>query len=124
MNLHGIVGNKISVVNPMQVVAVQLSTGYTINPDGSRTPTYAPTVSVPAQVQELTTRDLQHLDGLNIQGSQRAIYFPGTVSGVMRFAQTGGDLVTTPDGNVWLTTAVLENWPQWSKVSVTLQNGS
>ena len=124
MNMHGIVAGKIAAVNPFQNVQVQLSAGYTTASDGSRAPSYQLPIVVPAQVQELTTQDLRQLDGLNIQGSMRSIYFPGTVSGVMRFAQTGGDLVTTQDGNVWLTTAVLENWPDWCKVSVTLQNGS
>lgn len=124
MNLHGIASNKIAVVNPMQNVQVQLSTGYTTNPDGSRVPAYAAPIVVIAQVQELSVQDIRQLDMLNIQGSHRSIYFPGTVTGEVRWNQQGGDLITLVDGTVWLTTSVLEQWPQWSKVSVTLQNGA
>lgn len=124
MNLHGIASNKIAVVNPMTNVQVQLSTGYATNADGSRVPAYAAPIVVSAQVQELTVRDLRQLDALNIAGSSRSIYFPGTVTGVVRFSQQGGDVITLPDGTVWLTTSVLEQWPTWSKVAVTLQNGA
>jgi hypothetical protein len=124
MNLFGITANKIAVVNPMQNVAVQLSTGNVTNADGSRTPSYATPIVVQAQVQELTHRDLRQLDALNIQGSSRTIYFPGPVAGAVRWTQQGGDLITFTDGSVWLTTAVLEQWSTFTKVSVTLQNGA
>lgn len=125
MNLHGIVAGKIARINPLQSVTAQLAAGgYTTNPDGSRTPIYQQPVMVSGQVQELTTRDLRQLEGLNIQGSQRAIYLTGEVDAVSRFARKGGDLLTLKDGSVWLTTMVLEQWPDWVKVSVTLQDGS
>lgn len=124
MNLHGIVAGAISAVNPMVPVTVQASTGYVTGADGKRTPTYAAPVAANGQVQELTTRDLRQLDGLNVQGSMRAIYLDGFVSGAVRVTKQGGDLITFEDGSVWLTTNVLEQWPDWVKVAVTLQNGS
>jgi len=39
----------------------------------------------------------------------------------------GGDLITEPDGTVWLVTTELEAWSAsagWTKVAVTQQNGS
>lgn len=125
MNLHGIVANVIAAVNPLQPVTVQISTGtYTTSSSGVRTPQYQPAVTVFGQVQELTTRDLRQLDSLNIQGSQRAIYLNGEVDAIVRVSAKGGDLITLQDGTVWLTTSVLEQWPDWCKVSVVLQNGS
>lgn len=125
MNLHGIVSGVIASVNPFQTFAVSISTGaYVTAANGERTPVYAAPVYVSGQVQDLTSKDLRQLDSLNIQGSQRAIYLNGELDGVVRWNGKGGDLLTLQDGTVWLTTAVLEQWPDWAKVSVTLQNGS
>lgn len=126
MNLHQIVSGVVSSVNPMQPVTLQSSTGYVTNPDGSRVPSYAPPITnLPAQVQELTTRDLRQLEGLNIQGSGRAIYMNGIVNGVVRVSKLGGDLITLQDGSIWLTTSILELWDTgWVKCSITLQDGS
>lgn len=123
MNLQSIAVGPISVVNPQMPLSVQISTGNTINPDGTVTPTYLPAISgVSGQVQNLTYKDLQQLEGLNLQGLRRAIYINGLTQANVRVTQQGGDLVTTPDGNVWLVAQVLELWPDWCKVAVTLQN--
>lgn len=124
MNLHGIVGPVIAAVNPPVWATLQRSNGYTTNGDSSRTPAYEAPITVQAQVQPLTYRDLQQVDGLNLNGTRRAIYLSGFLNGVVRVSQKGGDLVTLPDGSVWLTALVLEQWPTWVKCAVTLQNGS
>jgi hypothetical protein len=124
MNLHKIVSNVINAVNPNQVVQVQASNGYTRGPDGKRTPTYHPAVQAYCQVQQLTGRDLRQLEMLNIQGSMRKIYITGSIDAITRMNRTGGDIVTLADNTVWLTTMILEQWPDWCAVSVTLQNGS
>lgn len=123
MNLHGIVSGKVAAVNPLQPVILQVCIeGYVTNPDGSRVPAYLPPVTVTAQVQDLSTRDLRQLDALNIQGSMKSIYLNGTVDAISRLNAKGGDLLTLKDGTIWLTTSVLEQWPDWVKVSVTVQN--
>ena len=121
MNLHGIARGIISTVNPEMRVHLQTSTGYTTNDDGSRVPTYSDSYPS-AQVQSLSTADLRHLDALNIQGSQRKIYLSGDVAAIVRVSKKGGDIITLPDLTVWLTTAALEQWPDWCCVAVTLQN--
>ena len=121
MNLHQIVRGAITSVNPDIPVQVKISTGYTTTPAGKRIGTYAPPVAMTAQVQALTSTDLRKLEGLNIQGSMRTIYLSGSLDGVSRVKQKGGDLVTLPDGTVYLTTMVLEQWPDWVKVACTLQ---
>ena len=80
------------------------------------------TLVVPAQVQSLTFRDLQQIEGLNLQGTRRAIYFYGAIEGLVRPTGQGGDLVVLPDGQTWLVAIVLEHWPDWCKVAATLQN--
>ncbi len=120
MNLHAIVRSAITSVNPDIPVQVKISTGYTTTPAGKSVPSYA-AYSMMGQVQALTSTDLRKLEGLNIQGSMRTIYLSGSLDGVSRVKQKGGDLVTLPDGTTYLTTMVLEQWPDWVKVSVTQQ---
>jgi len=134
LNLHQLVRGYINVVNPDIDAVLRKSAGYTIDDDGTQIPAYEAPVTVSAQVQSLTTRDLRQLEALNIQNAGIAVYFNGVIDGVLRVSQKGGDLVEFPAvlpdnpelaGTVWLTTNVLEQWPTgWCKVSLTLQNGS
>jgi hypothetical protein len=124
MNLHKVVSGTISAVNQNRRATLQISSGYTTNPDGSRTPQYSNPIMVTAQIQALTTHDLRHLEGLNIQGSQRSIYLNGALNGAQRPSALGGDLITIYDGTLWLTTAVLEQWDSWVKVAATYQNNA
>ena len=129
MNLQGITAGAIAAVNPMVWCSLRVSTGNITNADFSVSPSYAPAVQVLGQVQSLTYRDLQQVEGLNLQGTKRAIYLQGEVEGVVRPMNRGGDLVTFPDGTVWLVVQVLEAWgqnantpvEQWCKVACTLQ---
>jgi hypothetical protein len=125
VNLHGLASGAIGSVNPFVAATLQQSNGtYTTAPDGKRTPGYTST-NVQAQVQALTFRDLQQLDGLNLNGTRRAIYLYGRADGTVRPEAKGGDLVTLTDGpnaGTWLVAYNLEQWPDWCKVAVTLQN--
>ena len=126
MNLHNLVRGAIGTINPFLPVTVNVSAGYTTNPDGSRVPVYNP-ITISAQVQSLTYTDLTQLDGLNITGVRRAIYTNGYVAGIVRIAQTGGDVIrfapgTLPEGDVWLCVQVLETWDSWVKIAITLQD--
>lgn len=123
MNLHGIAAPAIGAVNPSVDVTVKISNGYTTDAAGARVPQYLPDQIVPAQIQALAFRDLMQLDGLNLQGTRRKIYFYGEVDGLVRATNKGGDLVIFPDGSVWLVAMVLEQWPDWCSVAVTLQDG-
>jgi len=126
MDLHGIVSGGIGQVNPYILGSIKVSTGNIQNPNGDGTliPTYVNVPQVPMQVQALTANDIKHLDGLNLQGVNNSIYVRGRINGLVRANNTGGDIITFPDGTVWLVTAVIESWPDWCKLAVTLQNGS
>ena len=76
-----------------------------------------------AQVQDLTQADLRLVEGLGIQGENQKVYLYGEASSVVRVDKRGGDLITTADGKTWLVTQVLERWPDWTAVLVTLQTG-
>lgn len=118
-------GNAVSSVNAPQLVFLHVSAGNVTNADGSITPKYLPQRRIMGQVQNLTFRDLQQLDGMNLQGTRRAIYLNGQIDGIVRNEGKGGDLVVIPTGNVnegtWLVAMVLESWVGWCKVAATLQ---
>ena len=130
MNLHGIVAGAVAAVNPFTFCTLRQSTGYSIAPDGTQQPQYFDIPNVPVQVQALSYSDLMKLGGLNIEGTRRACYLNGNWEGVDRQAIKGGDLMVMPDlpgfpgPTYWLVAQVLEHWADWSKLAITLQNGS
>lgn len=124
MNLNAIAGTAVAPVNAPETVFVRISDGYDVNPDKSRTPRFLPPVKVLGQVQNLTFRDLQQIEGLNLQGTRRAIYLNGRIDGIVRNEGKGGDLVTITGGvneGEWLVAMVLESWEGWCRVAATLQ---
>ena len=127
MNLNLAVGGVTASINPRLMCQYQASNGYTVGADGTQIPQYAQAISVLTQVQPLSSTDLRALDALNLQGNFRAMYVDMRWQGVNRPQVKGGDLVTEPDGTVWLITTELEAWSAsagWTKVAVTQQNGS
>ena len=122
MDLRGLANGVTSTINPNETVTVLRSTGYTIGAGAKQIPSYAAPISGSAQVQALDAIDLKQLDGLNIQGTIRAIYLRGSLAGVVRPNQTGGDIIKrgSPSQD-WLVVKVLESWPDWSKAAIVLQ---
>lgn len=120
MDLRGIANSVASTVNPNKTVTVKRSTGYTIGPGRKQIPAYATPIVGPGQIQALDNDDLKQLDGLNIQGTIRAIYLRGVLAGVIRPDSTGGDIIEI-DGDNWLVVKVLEGWPTWTKAAIVLQ---
>ena len=125
MNLHAIVSGAINRINPDVVCTLRRSIGSTVGADGTRTPLYRVFPGVRCQFQALSNPDLAKLDGLNLQGTNSAIYVTGALDGVERVTAKGGDLVTKPTGEVYLVTQVLEDWPTgpWTKCVGVLQDG-
>lgn len=122
MDLRGIANSATVAINPNETVTVLRSTGFTVGAGARQVPTYAAPVEGPAQIQALDADDIKQLDGLNIQGTIRAIYLRGVLAGVVRPNQTGGDLVKRNDGaETWLVVQVLESWPDWTKAAIVLQ---
>jgi hypothetical protein len=90
--------------------------------------TMTTSVTLPAQIQPVTWRDLQQLEGLNLNGVRYKIYVYGQLDGVVRPELKGGDLIVVPPGNrhsgVYLIAQALEQFPDWISAAATLQNGS
>lgn len=120
MNLHGLAGPLVGLVNPFVTATLLASTGNTTNADGSIAPGYAPAVSIQVQAQELSFKELQHVENLNLQGIMKSIYCPGTVQAVNRLAGTGGDKIVI-GGKTYLAVAISEQWPEWCRVIGQLQ---
>lgn len=120
MDLHSIVSGAIGAVNPFVTAQLLASTGYATNPDGSTTPGYATPVSIQVQAQELSFKELEHANNLNLQGILKSIYCPGTVQAVNRLAGTGGDKIVIA-GDTYLAVAITEQWPDWVRVIGQLQ---
>lgn len=120
MDLRGIANGVTSTVNPNIIVTVLRSTGYTIGAGRKQVPSYATPITGPGQVQALDGDDLKQLDGLNIQGTIRAIYLRGALAGVIRPDGTGGDIIEI-GADKWLVVKVLESWPNWTKAAIVLQ---
>jgi hypothetical protein len=124
MNLRGYANGATRAINPNIEAIVRVSAGYGIKPDGNRIPKYD-NLPFRAQVQALQYNDMMHLEGLNIQGIRRAIYLNGMIDSVKRINRNGGDLIkiaTGPNAGSWLVSIVLEQWPDWAKCAVTLQD--
>lgn len=120
MNLRGVATQFTSIINPQITVTITASTGYTTADDGSQMPSYAAPVTTSAQVQQLTAREIQHMDALNIQGNLRKVWLNGNWNGIIRPKRQGGDLMSF-NGQNWLIVEVLEAWPDWCSVVVALQ---
>lgn len=101
---------------------------YAISPQQTMAGTVTTTsMTLLAQIQAMTGGDLRHMDMLNLQGSHRAIYVSFPLSGAARVSLKGGDVVTFPDGTVWLVNQNQEPFfltAGWQKVIVTLQDGA
>lgn len=123
MNLHNIAAPAIGSVNPFVPAQISKSGGYTTTPDGSRVPAYAAPVTQRVQKQALSSKELEHMDGLNIQGVLCKAFVNGNWYGVNRVAGQGGDKFVI-GSDTWLVVEVLEVWPGWSSVALSLQESS
>lgn len=120
MNLHGIVRRAITTVNPDVAGVMMVSLGtYTTDAAGHPVPAYS-SQNVTVQLQPLSYTDLMKIDGLNLQGVVKKAYVNGNFEGVNRPKQKGGDKLIV-NGENWLITQPLEEWPDWCSFVVTLQ---
>jgi hypothetical protein len=128
MNLHGIASPIVGAVNPLVPVAALISAGQSApGPDGVVAPVYSSQVQLLGQVQPITWRDLQQLEGVNLGGVRWKIYLNGKVDAIVRAEKKGGDLIVIPTGQhpgTWLVAQVLEQYPDWVCAAIVFQNSS
>lgn len=84
------------------------------------------TLRLTAQIQPIGWKDIQMMDGLNIEGLRWKAFLNGQIDGLVRGERKGGDLLVIPRGHrhagTWLVAQVLEQWPDWVSAAITLQN--
>lgn len=122
MNLRSIANGSTRAIRPNNPVVWRRSNGYTQDPDtGQRTPAYID-VNIPANIQAVSSQELNMVLGMGIQGYHRALYINGSALGTMRNLMKGGDMFLF-SGATWKATIVPEDWDDcgWSRVIVTLQ---
>lgn len=128
INVRGIANAAIQVVNPNIPVTVKLPSGYTVDPGTLRQiPAYI-TQDAQGQLQALDGDDLGQINGLNIQGTIRAMYLYGSIAGVIRpdGSPQSHVIFTSNEAGVvkereWGVFKVLETWPDWCKVAIVYQ---
>lgn len=126
MDLQAYTSAACASVTPPDTATVKISTGHSL-PDaaGLMKPQYQTITNVRADVQAMSSTDLDMVDGLNLTGIKRSIYLHGQFAGIQRPNEKGGDLIIIASGahkGVWLTVMVLENWGDWCRIAVVLQN--
>lgn len=120
MNFHRIANSAVRRVNPNIVATVRRYLGETTGPGRKPIPQYAPDEQISIQLQPLSKGDMQHVDGMNIQGLFKSIHVNGSFYSVNRTMQKGGDLFII-DGQTWLVIEPLELWADWCRLLVCLQ---
>ena len=128
MNLSYIATTAIQSINPNIPVIVRMPHGYAIDPATLRqVPSFHNTAGT-GQVQALDNDDLRQIDGLNIQGTIRALYLYGSVAALIRPDALPNAMIrfTSNEGGVtrqrdWGVFKVLEQWEGWCKVAVVYQ---
>ena len=120
MNLHGIVRGAINAVNPDIPIVILRSTGSTENASGRTIPTYADPQSARGQKQPVTGRDIERFNQQNIQGVTCKMYVYGNIEALIRQDEKGGDLIKF-EGQTYLVASVMERWPDWCCVALTMQ---
>lgn len=100
---------------------------YSVNkPQTLASTTLTTSLVLRAQLQPISWRDLQQLEGVNMNGTRSAIYVNGNIDAIVRVKLKGGDLVTF-NGDTWLVVQQLEGWNAtagWTKAAIVLQDGA
>jgi hypothetical protein len=124
MNLHSIASGAIGSVNQNIPITIKISNGYTTDENYIQQPQYT-TINTVGQIQPLSASDLKRLESLNIQSVDQKVFLSGNYEGIFRQLGKGGDILTFAYGNNsaqdYLVTTVLERWPEWCSLGVTMQ---
>lgn len=120
MNLHKIANAAIRRVNPNIPAVLKKYAGIIMGPGHKPIPSYLPDQNVTIQLQPISRGDMQHVDGMNLQGLAKVIYVNGNYFSVQRELEQGGDIFVI-NGEQWLVVEPVELWPDWCRLIVVLQ---
>lgn len=120
MNLHQMVRGVIGGVNPDITVVVLPSVGSSEDDTGRVIPAYGTPINTTGQKQPVTGRDIERFQQQNIQGVTCKMHLNGNYEGLFRVLGKGGDLLQF-GGQTYLVASVMERWPDWCCVALTMQ---
>jgi len=120
MNLHNLVRGVVGAVNPDIPVTIKPSAGSTEDDTGRVIPAYGADIAAYGQKQPLTGRDIERFQQQNIQGVTCKMHLNGNYEGLFRVLGKGGDLLQF-GGQTYLVASVMERWPDWCCVALTMQ---
>ena len=120
MNLHQMVRGVIGGVNPDIPVIVLPSAGSSEDDTGRVIPAYGTPINTTGQKQPVTGRDIERFQQQNIQGVTCKMHLNGNYEGLFRVLGKGGDLLQF-GGQTYLVASVMERWPDWCCVALTMQ---
>lgn len=126
INLRAIANGVTSAINPNIPATLHRSLGYTTNDAGVQENQYEDT-EVIIQSQSMTSKELQLVESLGLQGYSRAVHINGNIEGLRRYTEQGADMLTFQqfDDAIpmdWLVVQVMESWPNWCRVLLCRQN--
>lgn len=120
IKVRSIANTAIQSVNPDLPATLIANEGYEIIPGGKQVPKFT-SYDIRAQMQSLSTQDLEHLGVINQQGEFIYCYAKGQIEAIRRAKQKGSDKISfiaygETEPSEWLVTKVIESYPSWVKV--------
>lgn len=109
MNLHDVVSNAISSINPFQPITITSRGQYTVNEYGERSVTSGTSRTVMADVQPLSSEDIKFINNYNQSSIYRSFWVSENVSGINRPLAKAGDIVTY-NGDTYYVMSLKEDW--------------
>jgi len=122
INVRGIIRSGITSLNPDVEIVIVRQQGYTVNPDGSQSPTQLPPEKAVAQIQPIPSSQLTKSNNYNTSKVYSTVYLNGNYNSLKRGTENeGGDLFYF-DNYEWKVFMEPEKYLQglfpWTKVEV------
>lgn len=120
IKVRAIANSAIQVVNKNLPATLVANEGFEIIPGGKQVPKLT-SYEISAQMQSLSTQDLEHLGVINQQGEFIYCYARGKIEAIRRAKDKGADKISfvaygESEPSEWLVTKVIESYPSWVKV--------
>ena len=125
INLRAMANSITSAINPNIPAVLKRSIGYVTDDAGVRVNTFMEQ-NIVIQSQSMTSKELQLVESLGLQGYTRAVHLNGNIEGLRRHVEQGADILTFKQHDDaepmdWLVVQVMESWPNWCRVLLCRQ---
>ena len=128
INLRAVANSITSTINPNIPAVLKRSTGYTTDDAGVRVNAFTEQ-NIVIQSQSMTSKELQLVESLGLQGYTRAVHLNGNIEGLRRHVEQGADILRFKQHDDsepmdWLVVQVMESWPNWCRVLLCRQGAA